>query len=111
MDTKAQHTPGPWRLEGRCVITDGHVHSDRNSEIATVSGPREFGTTHNENELFYNAALIAAAPDLLAALRALTEAANNREAEHSFGRKTAQGLSALSGALGAARAAIAKVQS
>ena len=62
------HTPGPWRLEGRSVITDGFQHSDRNSEICTVSGSREFGTEHGENELFHNAQLIAAAPELAAAL-------------------------------------------
>ena len=64
----SSHTPGPWRLEGRVVITDGFQHSDRNSEICTVSSSREFGTVHGENELFYNGQLIAAAPDLLAAL-------------------------------------------
>jgi hypothetical protein len=48
----AQHTPGPWRVSGKATINAGR------SWIASVS-------TSNRDA---NARLIAAAPDLLAAL-------------------------------------------
>jgi hypothetical protein len=83
------YTPGPWRLEGRSVITDGFQHSDRNSEICTVSGSREFGTEHGENELFHNAQLIAAAPDLAEALRGFIHARNHSRGDLALAERRA----------------------
>jgi hypothetical protein len=60
---KAQHTPAPWtaRQEGG-IIAPWNVTSD---SLAYVAGT--FGRTAQEQEA--NARLIAAAPDLLAALQ------------------------------------------
>ena len=59
-----QHTPGPWVLNGYQVErTDGISRT-----IATVAPRRRIGTDYAANsadEAMANAALIAAAPDLL----------------------------------------------
>lgn len=82
-DVKNQHTPGPWEVYGAteiCVFGDNWAH------IAVVSSPR--GPEGKDDparskaqpvwlsdprfkEACANARLIAAAPDLLAALRSL----------------------------------------
>lgn len=65
----AKHTPGPWR------VVVGICKNDHPDTSADVYGPQ---TTHVANcgcseEARANAALIAAAPDLLAALRPFAE--------------------------------------
>ena len=79
-----QHTPGPWKTTG-ANITD----ANRN-HVATVT---DGGTTDGEA----NARLIAAAPELLAALKDIAET------------QWANGVPS-SGALREARAAIAKAE-
>lgn len=82
------HTPRPWLAErGGTISADGRV-------IATVS----MGMQHN-------AALIAAAPDLLAALRAFEAFAAKQEWEELHPEQNRPKL------LAQARAALAKVQS
>ena len=51
-----QHTPGPWTVEGHTVNARGVAYGFANS-------------TASAHELRANARLIAAAPDMLAALR------------------------------------------
>jgi hypothetical protein len=58
--SKAQHTPGPWKADGYIVSGDWHC----SSVVARVaSSPRAFDDT----------SLIAAAPDLLAALKEMAD--------------------------------------
>ena len=60
----AKHTPGPWSYVGKSRIRSGNPRQP----IATAFGS---GRTHDERAA--NARLIAAAPDLLAALQAVDE--------------------------------------
>jgi hypothetical protein len=60
----AQHTPGPWGLIGK----QGTAIWAGDSIIATVEGARAFHSIARAN-----AQLIAAAPDLLAALHNMLE--------------------------------------
>ena len=66
MDTKqTQHTPGPWFVQPRTEKSPAYICTDLervlDTEIAVVYGSRNEG----------NDRLIAAAPDLLAALEAV----------------------------------------
>lgn len=65
MDMK--HTPGPWRLVGDCIEAGG---AHRLLPVAVL--PRAKG---HEAEDAANGALLAAAPELLAALREVLEIA------------------------------------
>jgi hypothetical protein len=75
METKtAQHTPGPWHLNEKL--------SRHNT--ALIYGPDDYLIAdagriqkRSENETKANAALIAAAPDLLAALKLANEVMND----------------------------------
>ena len=63
----AQHTPGPWRIERQRAPNGGTYYriydaDDANAVIAQVIGDGRI-------EYHENASLIAAAPDLLAALQ------------------------------------------
>ena len=59
----SKHTPGPWVAKGPSVETeDGGL-------IAAVLDPTERGTTVPDPYVVANAHLIAAAPDLLEALK------------------------------------------
>ena len=65
---EAQHTPGPWRLEaGRTIVTSSGAFYLAYGSDAHTSLPHFTSPT----ELDANARLIAAAPDLLAALEAV----------------------------------------
>jgi hypothetical protein len=59
------HTPGPWRVTPSCRIGNGSAWRD------ILSDGTEFAPSYVGEALDKDAALIAAAPDLLAALRAL----------------------------------------
>lgn len=64
MNTK--HTPGPWEAVDRLTVRSAYVMGDRNKagwEVARLP----------ESALAGDSALIAAAPDLLAALRPIAE--------------------------------------
>ena len=83
------HTPGPWNLEHGhrgFVITDG---------VYDVAVVRDFGNEDNKA----NAILISAAPDLLAALKAIVEA-----------WEVTGGMCFKNNEIGNARAAIAKAK-
>jgi hypothetical protein len=72
MTTTTQHTPGPWKLE----ITDTGfrvIYSDSTlrSHIAAL---HEAALCEEHGDTFANARLIAAAPQMLEALRAALEA-------------------------------------
>jgi len=61
------HTPGPWRVTPSCRIGNGSAWRD------ILSDGTEFAPSYIGEALDKDAALIAAAPDLLAALQALTD--------------------------------------
>ena len=75
----AQHTPGPWKLDGAANTNDLDIIAPTgritmlDCEISEVS----------EDVLTANARLIAAAPELLAALRAAEEWAEHIEDDES----------------------------
>jgi hypothetical protein len=65
------HTPGPWAVEGESG-NDGEAEvivSDKRTVCWTACSLNEDGEDFNSNEDRANAGLIAAAPDLLAALK------------------------------------------
>lgn len=72
MRDPAEHTPAPWFLEGNTVyaLTTDERGREVNIFWATLSGTR-FTPDGRENRA--NARLIAAAPDLLAALEAMVD--------------------------------------
>ena len=73
MSTKnAQHTPGPWHLS-ECAgqTTDAGICAESGLHITDVGG---YGMRDDQNEA--NARLIAAAPELLAALECLVAVGN-----------------------------------
>jgi len=73
-----KHTPGPWAYDERFGIV-GSVWDAQGDQVAQaaqrvpVEGPRSF------DERRANGRLMAAAPDLLKALRAIVDAADNCE--------------------------------
>ena len=97
----ATHTPGPWKRDNRDSKT---TISGAGLWLATIH--RDGGTTaqlHPEEfEAFANAKLIAAAPELLAALSYLVTLAANQDAQ-----ATRPGTD-IDSHLATARAAIAK---
>ena len=107
-----QHTPGPWRAVRQrgeyagnyCIRQESATGMLRS--FATVYGPNQIAVEREyANAVDANAALIAAAPELLEALKELIEIVAHEHNDFSLG---------VSGALGArlsdARAAIAKAE-
>lgn len=72
--TNSKHTAGPWHTGGTFYYPDEHGRKRQN-----IWGPTDHASGHSSGELICqsatvaNARLIAAAPDLLAALEALVE--------------------------------------
>lgn len=87
--SEAKHTPGPWAREGLRV----YVHN--RGTIAECPLPQSGGVF----EVSSNARLIAAAPDMLAALKEMVDEADGISREHGW---------PLASRLDRARAAIAK---
>jgi len=99
----AQHTPGSW------AVTGTSVHSQaRNGQNWICQGPNDSPAAPPLAEREANARLIAAAPDLLAALRELIE--------HSYSPMSGDPATDVplqrkhNAALAGARAAIAKAE-
>lgn len=101
MSERAEHTPGPWTKEttGRRVFISGRYYHDGGSYVAEVSLSAEVQSTIERR--CADARLITAAPELLAALAAIIDSAED-------GRPVPEWLSER---LIAARAAIAKTKS
>lgn len=65
-----QHTPGPWKIEGAFNGPDFTIRSTDNKVIAVVPFPHAgIVEAQNPTEATANADLIAAAPELLEALK------------------------------------------
>lgn len=64
-----QHTPGPWKADGKVVSTAA------GTSVATCPWTTDESWTHDvtENDAIANARLIAAAPDLLATLNVIAD--------------------------------------
>lgn len=73
-----KHTPGPWKARGNSVW-----HNAEGDEIGIVAG---VSTSKPAAENAANARLIAAAPDLLAALRLIANARTNMEEKQRIAR-------------------------
>lgn len=75
----SKHTPGPWG----CVCTSYHAHDYR---ITSENGlPLPFNSPHNDHsEQRANAALIAAAPELLKAVQLAESAMSTYAATGAF---------------------------
>ena len=113
MSDQTQHTPGPWIKQGSGI----HAQTDNGAmPIAQMKSHRADGTTAERNlpsvrEMHANAALIAAAPELLAALSRLTDAAASRENTMGDPIRLLNVQAELRDATTNARAAIAKATS
>lgn len=75
-DAKPPHTPGPWEWLGETVANNRNENStqiisryDDGSVRGTLAQVGRDGGTYEKDEAQANARLIAAAPDLLAALK------------------------------------------
>lgn len=104
----AGHTPGQWRVEGRrgpgYIISAGvNLEGDGPAEYVGVIDPMFHVAGEGAERHAANAALIAAAPDMLAALKRLTDLA-------SFEAGTVNPSGAFWDALEAARTAITQAE-
>jgi hypothetical protein len=105
----ATHTPGPWRIGGDCDGFAWVVAPDGRSVANIEDGSFARRVRFEAQTVKANAALIAAAPELLAALTLLIKAGEKLHADLS----TVEGMrnmGALLSASDAARAAIAKAK-
>lgn len=85
-----KHTPGPWRQSER--DSDGVQAKDRDGEwtgVAMVSDPND--PMHRTPVSVANAKLIAAAPDMLAALRYVVMVMNAKDGPTFAERREATG--------------------
>ena len=82
MNSKVEHTPGPWfhtdpREPGSVFIyRDDGKGREPGEYLAEIYSDEEHGCDVSDNEQYANAALIAACPDLLSACVAALEALN-----------------------------------
>lgn len=86
MAERAEHTPGPWGIGAVHASEDDiDIYSEDGVVVARAVGSRDDPDQGSE-EAWANAKLIAAAPDLLAALRALLPAGTTmHEVSHRYG--------------------------
>ena len=71
----SKNTPGPWHSSPTCLGAAFDIGAEDGSNIAFVSGP----DCNGAEEFRANALLIAAAPDMLGALKAAEELADVME--------------------------------
>jgi hypothetical protein len=105
-----KHTPGPWHWNGQFNVTVGSGASwiARTIGLATGDGT---DTEREPNEARANAALIASAPDLLAALAELSYWSDRiNSLQHAGMNILASTWSELWDATNKARAALAKAE-
>jgi hypothetical protein len=76
----SKHTPGPWRIDHECILDDKGRTVALVGTLTTSPLPIDWPTdspTDTDAEAGHNAHLLAAAPDLLAALRDAAETLEN----------------------------------
>ena len=104
MNTK--HTPGPWTIDGAQVYADGYVYTsstvDDDLVVEVNTSTRPYGLLTETDKA--NLALIAAAPDLLAALKGVMQEVDFLVADGTLLSKVVS----TNANYGAAHAAIAK---
>jgi hypothetical protein len=93
METK--FTPGPWKLS---LPDETAVSSFDGTEIAAVQG--DYDDDDVWPVMAANARLVAAAPDLLEALKALIAVSTNTQAEADWSREWCAALDAIAKAEG-----------
>lgn len=97
------HTPGPWEFGG---MNTRHVYGPDGHVVCTLAAYQEsFFAREHKDTIRANARLIAAAPELLAALQAIM--AEPSDIEYHGGQRTRPGCK-LCAAMNNARYAIAK---
>jgi len=83
-ETRTAHTPGPWEID--CTSYDLHTDTGETYELLPVTAGADLsswvGFVFAGDDA--NAALIAAAPALLAALEAITPDTHGCTAKHTF---------------------------
>ena len=73
----SKHTPGPWLIEAQnCHSGDIATVHNTDEKWVTIYAPHWMETGMDEKEQSANARLIAAAPDLLDALKTLVDCAS-----------------------------------
>jgi hypothetical protein len=103
------HTPGPWTAHGWTLYADARplalAYSDYCTDVIQDDDHRDLNERSevDEKTAYANATLMASAPDLLAALEALTPLAHDMHISHQMGKFD-------SWAIDAAEAAIAKAR-
>lgn len=96
--TRVKHTPGPWHQIGFWV-----EHEDDDVADICLCDPEDLGQGHlkrSADEIIANARLIAAAPDLYAALRAMLKVCYDVELNDKTIAAVAAARSALAKAEG-----------
>lgn len=96
---ETRHTPGPWRINGSLITSQAAMAL----QVAIVYPPKVGNAPRDIDERDANARLIAAAPDLLDALRLLLDGLQTYAPEFMHGLPKADYIRA-------ARAAIAKAE-
>ena len=71
---KSKHTPGPWTIEGTGILNDPRNGASVGTTRIGTGGYGEIELIDGTNEPDYNARLIAAAPELYDAARAVLDA-------------------------------------
>ena len=74
MKTKTQHTPAPWFLSGHPDVVIATAGGADNGRVIAVNYDSPMPKGWNDPECLANFRLMAAAPELLAALNDLTNA-------------------------------------
>ena len=101
------HTPGPWSADWGYIVAPDVTGKHVDLYVATIAEEDEDGRVVPEHERDANARLIAAAPDLLAALRGVVLCADARgDAEPLDAYRTRAAM--LPGQIARAYAAIAR---
>lgn len=89
----SKHTPGPWEIDHDtrpaeiCCVHGLPPHGEQNQTFAYVRGALGYWDA-DENENLANIRLIAAAPDLLAALQEMVERFGSRT-DNLFSQRSA----------------------
>lgn len=88
MQTHRKHTPGPWRVTGDNIRSDYHPNGP--GALLFVVGPHFHEYVPSTNTQAANLALVAAAPELLAALEAAVKWRDSPKLENENWSKQAR---------------------